>query len=249
MNVTSTAQALSGTRVQQETTGRHSVYRAAGGCLVAGAVLTTVFNVLFPRAADPADTVAVLTVMAGNEVRHLISFLGVTAGLWLLTAGIAGIYRSLSAGPGAVWARFGFYGLLVGAAVFTVATGLGMATTRAAVDWVAAGSDPASAQYAIAAALNAADDGVWSLSIIAYWAALGVLGIGIIRGRIYPRWSGSAIVALGFANALLVGVPLAYGVVNQSMFLLFAGLAQLTIVWALATGIWMLRARQQNADE
>jgi hypothetical protein len=242
--VTSTAQVLSDTRLQQETTGSYSLYRVAGVCLVAGAVLTTVFNVLFPRAADPADTVAVLTMMAENEVRQQVSFLGVTAGFWLLTAGIAVIYRSLSAGPGALWARLGFYGLLVGAAVFTVATGLGLVVTRAAVDWVSAGSDPASAQYAIAAALNAADDGVWSLSIIAYWAALGVLGIGILRDGSYPRWSGPAIVVLGFANALLVGVPLAYGVVSQTMFLLFAGLAQLTIIWALATGIWMLRANR-----
>jgi hypothetical protein len=216
-------------------------FRISGIALTSGALVTTLFNILFPRVADPWDTIAVLMMMAENETLRQISFLGITAGIWSITAGAAGISHTISRDSGAFWARIGFYFLLAGAAIFTTANALGLAATNAAVDWAAAGADPASAQYAIAASLNAADDSVWYLAIITFWGALAVIGAGMYLSEEYPRWMGGAIMLTGTANALLIGLPLSFGVTNPALFLGFAGLAQLTIIWALVSGIWMLR--------
>jgi hypothetical protein len=215
--------------------------RISGVALTSGALVTTLFNVLFPRVDDPWDTVAVLTMMAENETLRQISFLGITAGIWIITLGVAGISHSITQSSGAFWARVGFYFLLAGTALVTAASGIGLAATSAAVDWVTAGPDPTSAQFAIAASLNAADDGVWYVSIMAFWGALAVVGVGIFLSEVYPRWMGVTIAVLGGANALLVGLPLAFGVTKPALLFGFAGLAQLTIVWAFVSGIWMLR--------
>jgi hypothetical protein len=219
----------------------NQLLRTSGIALIAGAILTTVFNIVFPRVQDPWDTVAVLHMMAENETLRQISFLGVTAGIWIITLGVAGVSRSITQGAAEFWARIGFFFVLAGAALFTAATGLGLAATGAAVDWVAAGADTASSQFAIAAALNAADDGVWFLAIMTFWGALAVVGAGMYLSENYPGWMGGMIAVLGGANALLIGLPLAFGVTNPALFLGFAGIAQLTIVWALISGIWMLR--------
>jgi hypothetical protein len=216
-------------------------FRFSGVALISGAIVTTIFNILFPRVADPWDTVAVLTMMAENETLRQISFLGIIAGIWVITAGVAGISYSIDQRAGAFWARIGFYFLLVGAAIFTVANGIGLVATNAAVEWAAAGADPASAQYAIAASLNAADDGVWFMAIMTFWGALAVVGAGILLSDEFPRWMGAGIILAGAANALLVGLPLAFGITSTALFLGFAALAQLTIIWALVSGIWMLR--------
>jgi hypothetical protein len=217
------------------------LFRISGLALASGAFLTTLFNVLFPRVSDPWDTVAVLTMMAENQLLRQVSFLGITAGIWIITAGIAGITHAITEESGAFWTRLGFYALLAGAALFTAANGIGLAATSVAVEWVGAGADSESVQFAVAASLNAADDSVWYMSIITFWGALAVVGVGMLRSDIYPRWMGGTIAVLGSANALLVGLPLAVGVTNPSLMLGFAGIAQLTIIWALASGIWMLR--------
>ena len=215
--------------------------RVAGISLIAGAIVATLFNVLFPRGDDPTDSAAMLTMMVENQTLRQVSFLGVTSGLWLLTAGLAGVYWILSRGTGRVLARVGFYGLVVGAVLFTVSTGIGMAATGAAVDWAAGGSDIASVEFAAATALNIADDGVWAMSIIVYWTAIGLLGLSMVYGGTFPRWLAAPAVLLGFANAILIGVPIAFDGVTEIRLIVFAVLAQLTIVWAVATAVWMLR--------
>lgn len=218
-----------------------SANRITGTVFIAGAAVATIFNVLFPRADDPEDTVAVLTMMVENETLQQVCFLGVCIGIWLVSAGLVGIFRSLAGGPTAFLARLGLYGALLGAALFTASAGLGLAATGAAVDWADAGATTTSVEYAVAAALNAADDSVWHMSIVTFWGALGVLGIAMLKGAIHPRWMGVALIVLGFANATLVGLPLAVGVESQELILAFAGLGQLTLIWALAAGIWTLR--------
>jgi hypothetical protein len=228
--------------------GEHlSRRRMMGAILISGALAATIFNVMFPRASDPTDTPAVLQMMVDHEVRRQISFLGITAAIWLLTGGLAALSATLREGSGATLARASLFGLLTGAILFTVASALGMVTTVAAAEWSHAGTQTGSMEYAIAAALNAADDGVWFFSIIAFWGSLGILGLAIVRDGRHPGWVGLPLILLGFANALAVGIPMAIGVVNQTMFLLFAGLAQLTIVWALIVGIRALRRGEETA--
>lgn len=205
--------------------------------MLVGGVTLVVFNPLFPRADDPWDIPAVLTMMAETPTRRQISFLAITVGLLAVTAGLVGIERSLRTH----WSRLGLYAALVGVALFAVAAGLGMAAAGAASQWVAGGSDPTTAAYAVAATLNLADDHVWFWSIITYWTGLGLFGVAMLRAPSPPRWLGPPLLAIGFATAALVGVPLALGVEAPVLFLVFGVLGMLTTLWALAAGIWILR--------
>ena len=213
-------------------------FRLAGYAFVSGAALIIVFNLVFPRADDAWDVPAVLEMMAANQTLRQVSFLGVGVGLWALTAGLVELVRALPS----PWARVGRYGTLLGAAVFTVSIGLGMAATGPAAAWVASGSDPASVDYALAAALNVADDGVWFLAIITYWASLGLLGVALLSSATFPRWLAVWILVVGFATAALVGVPLAVGVEAPALLLAFGIVGMLTAVWALLVGVRVLRS-------
>jgi hypothetical protein len=215
--------------------------RYAGILMIAGVIVATVFNVLFPRADDPADTTAVLTMMAENQVLRQVSFLGVTVGLLIVTAGVAGVIWALNSGRAQYSARIALYGLLIGAGIFTASAGIGLAATEAAIDWVAAGSDTSSSEFVIAAAMNHADDGVWAISLVVYWGALGLTGIALLQDERFPRWSGWAIMALGFGVAAFAGVPMAVQGVSQGLTIVFAVLAQLSLIWVLVVGIWILR--------
>jgi hypothetical protein len=213
-----------------------------GRLLVAGVLAMTLFNVLFPRAADPFDHRQVLTMMVENPATRQISFLGLTAALWVITAALAAVGTSLTAGGGERWAKLSRHGLFAGAILFTAATALGMAATVAAEEWAAAGGG-AGAEFAVAAALNAADDAVWFSFITVYWGALALLGVGMLRGSARPAWQGGSLLALGGANALGVGVPLLDGVQAPALLVAFGVIAQLSLLWLLLTGVLMLRQR------
>jgi hypothetical protein len=214
---------------------------AAGVAMTGGAVVLLAGNVLFPRAEDAWDVAGVLTMMADGRALRQVSFLLVTGGLWVATAGLVAIDRRLADGPAGLWARWGRSLAVVGVTLFTAASALGLAATGAAVTWVVAGADPTGADYAVAAALNLADDAVWYLSIVAYWSALALYGLAMVRSERVPTWLGWWGVGVGVATAVAVGVPLAVGVESMGLLLAFGVLATLSTLWLLALGIWALR--------
>ncbi len=215
--------------------------RSIGWLLVIGGVLALAVNAVFPRVDDPWDTAAVLSMMAENETRRQLSFLGVAVAILTLAAGVAGIRRLLRDGPGESWARFGLAGVQLGAVLLVASVGVGLAATPAAVSWVAAGSPDVGTEFAIAATLNAADDHIWFMSIIAFWAGLGAVGVGMSRTDYFPRWSGWVIAGVGLTTAFGVGVPLAFGVESPALLLGFGILATASAIWAVVTGGWMMR--------
>jgi hypothetical protein len=224
--------------------------RVAGRALTGGALVLLVANVGFPRAADPWDVPAVLTMMVDDQTRRQASFVAVTVGLWAVVAGLIGLGDRLGDG-GAEWARLARHLAVVGVTLFTAASALGLAATGAAVEWAAAGGEPASPEYAVAAALNRADDYVWYLSIIAFWGAVGLYGLAMLRSGVVPRWLGAWALIVGPLTALLVGLPLALGAEVPALLLAFGGLGGLTTVWALLLGIWTIRTSSTpwHADE
>jgi hypothetical protein len=208
--------------------------------LTGGAVVLLAANVAFPRAADPWDLPAVLTMMVDDRVLRQASFLAVTAGLWAVTAGLLSYDTRLQGA--AFWARLARHLAVVGVTLFTAASALGLAATGAAVEWVAAGAEPAGPEYAVAAALNRADDAVWFLSIVAYWGALALYGLAMVRSEAVPRWLGAWILVMGTVTALLVGLPLAVGVKITALLVAFGVLGGITTLWALTLGLWTIRA-------
>lgn len=214
--------------------------RAGGVTLIAGAVVLLVANVAFPRAADPWDVPAVLMMMVDDRVLRQASFLAVTAGLWAVTAGLLSPDRWLQ--DDAASARIARHLAVVGVTLFTTASALGMAATGAAVEWVAAGAEPTGPEYAVAAALNHADDAVWFLSLVAYWGALALYGRVMVRSAAVPQWLGAWVLVVGTVTAVFVGLPLTVGVEVPALLVAFGVLGGLTTLWALTLGVWMVRA-------
>ena len=215
--------------------------RIAGISLIVGAIVLIVFNALFPRADDPSITREVLTKYGENETLTQIAYLGIAVGIWLCLAGLAGVYRSLSSGAAAAWARVGFYGVLVGAAMWTVTAGMGLGEAGAAANWVAAsGTVGEATAYSVAAALYAASTSLLTMTVIAYWIALTVLSVGISLSTVYPRWLGWIGIALGVATVVTVA-PQAFEGITQTSQLLFAIFAGLSTLWALVIGVLITR--------
>lgn len=214
--------------------------RVASIGFVVGGIATVGANALFPRSADPGIIAERLTTAGENESLQRIALLVLIIGFWALLVGAAGVYRSLSTGPAAVWARLGFYGVLGATTLATVSIATALATTAAAVDWVAAGSTTGTTEYAIAASLIAISNSVFDVMIVGYWLALLSLGIGMVLSDTHPRWLGWALLVIG-AVVVAAGVPRLFTEPTQVREIVFAIPAGLTSVWALVIGIWVAR--------
>lgn len=230
--------------MQQGTIARGDVLqRLAGIFFIVGTVLLAVGNALMPRASDPSDLQAVLqAIVDKGTAATVVIYLILAVGIWSTFIGFVGVYRSLSTGAAAAWARLGFYGLLIGTTLTTVLFSIvGFAGPQIAEDWSTAVEPAKATLLSIASAIDHLISGLFSMSVIVYWLALVFLGIGMVLGPAYPRWLGWAILILGAAVVAVVGIPSALSPNEQTLALLFAILAALTGVWALVTGIWTLR--------
>jgi len=118
----------------QETYKGDVLQRIAGVGLIAGAILTVVFNILAPRADDPTNSAQAMAALAENPGLAKLAFLGLAVGIWFLVIGFAGIYRSIPTGAASAWTRLGFYGVLVSAGLFTTTFALQIGATFAAAE-------------------------------------------------------------------------------------------------------------------
>ena len=209
--------------------------RIAGVSLILGAILTAVFNVLVPRAEDPTVSREVLTAFGDGAALTRAYLVLLAVGTWLLVGGVAGIYRSLSSGSAAAWARLGFYVTVIGASVFTVLFAQAMALTDAAADWVAAGSPEEGTVYTIAEAIRLSGVSLLSMAIIIEWTALILVGIAVSLSTVYPKWLGWAAVIVGVVT-VIVGIVRAIDGPGEALQLIFLIMSLLTLVWFLAIG-------------
>lgn len=218
--------------------------RIAGVSFIVGAVLLAVFNAVLPRAGDPANFEKVIQKIVDArggfwEADHLL----LAVGVWALMIGVVGVYRSIDTGAGAVWARLGFYGVVVGTTLWTVVFALeGLGMPQAVELWEkASGADKASL-FQAAHSISLVNLGLFSMVIIVYWLALLFLGIGMVLSTVYPKWLAWSITILGMATVGAVGIPQAFAgasqLVTNALFPIFSGLSTL---WALGLGIWVAR--------
>jgi hypothetical protein len=217
-----------------------SLQKISSTAFIIGAVLLIVFNLLSPRPNDPTSLQSVLTTISNQTVFTHLSQLFLAFGIWLAMIGSVGVYRSIKA-SGAAWARLGFYGIIVGATLWSITFGLGSTTVNTAADWVSASTADKAATLNVAAAETAATSAIETMSILMFWLALILLGIGMARSAVYPRWLGWLAAILGFAMVAAVGVPKFFFGNTSILLLLFGGLALITTIWMLATGIWVAR--------
>ena len=225
--------------MQQTVEKGDALQRIAGIALIVAAIAIGVSNALLPRADDPSQVQQVLTKFGENERLAQIAFLGLAIGMWFLLGGIAGIYRSLSTGMAAAWARLAFYAAVVAAATWTVVFATGWAEAGAAANWLAAGKDTTA--YSVAAAIHAIEMATFSMAIVVEWAAVILLGIAISLSTLYPRWMGWIAIVLGVVTIPAIGVPQAIAGPSQTIDLLFLILSGLTLVWTLVMGFLITR--------
>lgn len=208
---------------------------------IVGAILLVIFNALFPRVGDPGNVQEVLKKWGEQEVLTQICALLLAVGIWAMMIGIVGIYRSVSTGGAAAWARLGFYGVVVGTTIWIIDFALTMATAGAAANWVTAPAAGQATAYSVAAALYATTGAVEIMSIIVFWLALAFVGISMVISAVYPRWMGWVGIVLGIATVAAVGIVGAFAGPSNTLEIIFMVLSLLTTLWALVIGIWVAR--------
>jgi len=230
--------------MSQESYRGDVLQKIAGLGLVVGGILTVVSNAIFPRADDPSVVVQVLESYADNETLSQLSYLGITMGVIAIMIGTVGLYRNISTGAAAVWARLGFYGVIVGTTLFTVSMAIGLRAVARAVDWVAAGSGMNNSAYSVAAALVEASASMLDMTILVFWLALVFVAIGMVLSSAYPKWLGWTLLVAS-AAIVVIGITRFFTDPTQATEYIFAVPAGLTSLWALVTGIWITRREIQ----
>ncbi len=177
----------------------NALYRLAGISFIVGAILAGVLAALEPGTADPSNVSEVLIEAADNETLWKVIFLGLAVGMWAIMMGVVGVYRSISTGSAADWARLGFYGVIVGTTLLTAADAMGIAAVNAAVDWAAAGSVVGTSEYSIGASILAVLNSTDTMAFLVFWMALAFLSIGMILSKVYPQWLSWPPLILGVA--------------------------------------------------
>ena len=222
--------------------------RIAGFSLIVGAVVLLVFSALTRFMGASEDLEEYFGLIADQSTPWAIVHLLVAAGFWAMMIGAAGVHRSISTGTAAVWARVGFYGVVLGTALWTAQLALSGFGLPAVVEplEVATGTDRV-AVFNVAVASYRMIAGLQSMAIVVYWLGLASLGVGMTIGKVYASWVGWAAIVLGSTTAAVGAIWAATGL---SLWPVYAVLSALTLVWALALGIGItLGARQSPAAD
>jgi hypothetical protein len=212
---------------------------------IIGAILMVIGGLLLPHASTPTSNVQEMLRPLGEQLFNAqLSVLLVIASIWAMMIGVAGVYRSITetggATSGAAWARLGFYFMLVGTVLYTVALTLDASTASAVANWLAAPAVAKEAAYGVVAAVNAVGRGLYPVAIIAYWAPFAFLGIAMLVSAVYPRSLGWTAVVLGSA-VIALGIVQSFTARTTTLTLIFMVLSLLTGLWGLVVGIWVAR--------
>ncbi|MBI2935304.1 MAG: hypothetical protein HYY31_00605 [Chloroflexi bacterium] len=219
--------------------------RVAGPSFIVGAIVSAVFNILHPRSSEATlDNILPLlqSVADAGVTFWKVDYLLLAVGIWALMIGWVGVYRSITGGPGAVWARLGFYGVIVGTALWTVLFSLEMGFGLVVEQWATSAEPAKSTWFVAAAALTRVDFLLFSMAIVVNWLAYTFLGVGMALSAPYPKWTGWSLIVLGIASVAVVGVPQVFIGLSQALTnVLFPILSILTLLWALVVGAWITR--------
>lgn len=218
--------------------------RLAGLSFVVGAILLIIFNLLFPRASDPSNAGQFVQKVADTrgglwEVDNLL----LAVGIWGFMIGVTGVYRSITTGSAAAWARLGYYGVVVGTTLWTVLFAMqGFGLPLVVEQWQQAVGPGKDSLGLIASSLVYLTNGLFSMTVIVFWLAVIFVGIGMALSAVYPKWIGAVAIVLGVATVAAVGLPQALAGPSQAVTnVIFPILSLLSTVWGLVVGAWILR--------
>ncbi len=225
-----------------------ALQRIAGFSLIGFVVLLAVAAALRPSADVEDASSAIQTIADNNGGRWQIVHIVIALSFFALMIGIAGIYRSISSGQAAAWARLGFYLAIAGAtvrAVFLAVEGVG----RAAVveEWEGATGADKDTVFLVFSSLDGVLEGLRSITDIVNGLSFAFLGIAILLSAVYSRWLGWTILVAG-AGWIVVGFVIGTDGLSDAVNAPFAIVIALTVVWALAMGVVITRRERQAMD-
>jgi len=222
---------------------RHpSSQRLSAVLLVLGAGLGLVGNALHPHTAA-ADATAPLRAIAQSGAWVGIHLVIIVAVL-LVIGGLVGLAHLLADGPAGPLARLGLAAALLGGAVVCVSTAIdGFALRALARAWAEAPAAEAATALRVAAAVQAAAFGVWSIGMLVFFgAAFGCFGAAATASGRFPGWFGWPAVAGGAGAAAAALLQLVSGGEVQAAETLFLAASLLLTLWAFALGVLLWRA-------
>jgi hypothetical protein len=201
-----------------------------------------VVNVLLPRVNDPANTKAFLRQVAESTI-WVGDHVGIIFAMLLVTGGLVAVYRSITSGPGAAWARLGFAAALVSAGLGFVTVAVeGIAIKRVAMAWASAPKGEKAVAFRVADALvqiQWALDGVWIL--IFFGVTFILYGVAVVLSDVYPKWLGWVAVGGGLGSSLL-GLHIGYHGASSLVFnILFPIFSILLTAWIFMMGVLLWR--------
>lgn len=225
-----------------------SLFRIGSVSAIVGAILAIVVNLLHPRSATLENPEAFLRMIAGSGV-WVGDHVGVVFAVLLITGGLVAVYRSITREPGAAWARLGFAGTLVSAAILCVL----MATDGIAIKvlskvWANAPDAEKAAAFHVAHALAQVNLAVFSVWIIVFFGVTIILyGLAVVTSDVYPKWLGWVALLAGLGSAL-IGLNQAYRgpsfLVSNVLFVIFS---LIITIWVLVIGFLLWRKAGSTA--
>jgi len=234
-----------GTNVQ-DTNVERGLIRVGALSGIIGAIVFMIANIVHPRSPNIQITVKQIETVAQSHIwvtDHLLLLLG---GLLLLPALIA-VQRSITTGPGAVWAYLGYVSAVVSTSLWVVLMALDGRTSKVVhAAWAAAPEGEKAMALRVAEAMEEIDVGLFSVYIIVFFGVTFVLyGLAVARSDRFPTWLGWAAVVLGIAS-FIDGMVQAYtGLSVLVTNILFASFSSLLTLWILIMGILMWRKLRQ----
>ena len=168
---------------------------------------------------------------------------GIIFAMLLVTGGLVAVYRSITSGPGAAWARLGFAAALVSAGLGFVTVAVeGIAIKRVAVAWASAPRGEKAVAFRVADALvqiQWALDSVWIL--IFFGVTFILYGVAVVLSDVYPKWLGWVAVGGGLGSSLL-GLHIGYHGASSLVFnILFPIFSILLTAWIFMMGVLLWR--------
>ena len=225
-----------------------AVQKIAGFSLIGFVVLLAVGAALRPSADVEDARSAIQTIADNNGGRWQIVHIVIALSFFSLMIGIAGIYRSISSGQAAAWARLGFYLAIAGAtvrSVFLAVEGVGRAAV--AEQWEAATGGDKDTVFLVFSSLDGVLEGLRSMTDIVNGLSFAFVGVAILLSTVYSRWLGWTILVAG-AGWIVVGLVIGTDGLTDAVNAPFTIVIALTVVWALAMGVVITRRERLAVD-
>lgn len=225
-----------------------SLFRIGAVSAIAGSIFALVVNLLHPRSATLENPEAFLR-MIGESTIWVGNHVGIVFAVLLVTGGLVAIYRSITGEPGAAWARLGFAGALVSAAILSVLMATDGITIKVlAQAWMNAPAAEQAAAFRVAHALALVDLAIFSIWTIVFFGVTIILyGLAVSTSNVYPRWLGWVAVLAGLGSAL-IGLRLAYrGPSVLVINILFPVFSIIITIWVFVMGVLLWRKAGSTA--